>query len=65
MIDHTNPANVHHAGDSTTPTDGQLIPNYGQLGFRVPCRRRVQPGGPPHRVVHEGPFEHCSSLGAD
>jgi phospholipase C len=23
-------------GDSTTPTDGRLIPNYKQLGFRVP-----------------------------
>ena len=36
VIDDTNPANVMHAGDSTTPTDGQLIPNYRQLGFRVP-----------------------------
>jgi hypothetical protein len=36
VIDDTNPANVMHAGDSTTPTDGQLIPNYKQLGFRVP-----------------------------
>ena len=36
VIDNTNPANVMHAGDSTTPTDGQLLPNYRQLGFRVP-----------------------------
>jgi phospholipase C len=36
VIDNTNPANVMHAGDSTTPTDGRLIPNYRQLGFRVP-----------------------------
>ena len=44
VIDDTNPANVMHAGDSTTPTDGQLIPNYRQLGFRVPAHRGVQPG---------------------
>jgi phospholipase C len=61
VIDNTNPANVMHAGDSTTPTDGQLIPDYRQLGFRVPAlvvTNLVQPG----RVVHEGPFEHTSSL---
>ncbi len=37
VIDDTNPANVDHTGDSTTPTDGQLIPDYTQLGFRVPA----------------------------
>ncbi|HTW02942.1 MAG TPA: alkaline phosphatase family protein [Streptosporangiaceae bacterium] len=61
VIDDTNPANVMHAGDSTTPTDGQLIPNYGQLGFRVPgivVSNLTRPG----QVVHQGPFEHCSSL---
>jgi phospholipase C len=61
VIDDTNPADVMHAGDSTTPTDGQLIPNYKQLGFRVPgivISNLVRP----HRVMHEGPFEHCSSL---
>jgi hypothetical protein len=50
-----------HAGDSTTPTDGQLIPDYRQLGFRVPAivvSNLVTPG----RVVHSGPFQHCSSL---
>jgi phospholipase C len=61
VIDDTNPANVMHAGDSTTPTDGQLYPNYRQLGFRVPGLV-VSNLALPHRVVHAGPFEHCSSL---
>ena len=61
VIDVTNPANVMHAGDSTTPTDGQLIPNYRQLGFRVPGIV-VSNLAQPHRVVHDGPFQHCSSL---
>jgi phospholipase C len=61
VIDDTNPADVMHAGDSTTPTDGQLYPNYRQLGFRVPGLV-VTNLAPPHRVVHEGPFQHCSSL---
>ena len=50
-----------HAGDSTTPTDGQLVPDYRQLGFRVPGIV-VTNLAQPHRVIHEGPFEHCSSL---
>ncbi len=37
VIDDTDPATVDHTGDSTTPTDGQLIPDYTQLGFRVPA----------------------------
>jgi phospholipase C len=61
VIDDTNPANVMHAGDSTTPTDGQLIPDYRQLGFRVPALV-VTNLALPRRVVHQGPFEHCSSL---
>jgi phospholipase C len=61
VIDDTNPANVMHAGDSTTPTDGQLYPNYRQLGFRVPGLVMTNLALP-HRVVHDGPFEHCSSL---
>jgi len=61
VIDDTNPANVSHAGDSTTPTDGQLVPNYRQLGFRVPTVV-VSNLTRPHQVVHEGPFEHASSL---
>ncbi len=61
VVDDTNPANVMHAGDSTTPTDGQLVPDYSQLGFRVPAivvSNLVRP----RRVVHSGPFQHCSSL---
>ena len=61
VIDDTNPANVMHAGDSTTPTDGQLYPNYKQLGFRVPGIV-VSNLARPRQVVHQGPFEHCSSL---
>jgi phospholipase C len=61
VIDNTNPANVMHAGDSTTPTDGQLLPNYRQLGFRVPGLV-ISNLAPPRRVVHQGPFEHSSSL---
>ena len=61
VIDDTNPANVMHAGDSTTPTDGQLVPDYKQLGFRVPSIV-VSNLAWPHQVRHEGPFQHCSSL---
>ncbi len=61
VIDDTNPADVMHAGDSSTPTDGQLYPNYRQLGFRVPGLV-ITNLAQPHRVVHEGPFEHCSGL---
>ena len=61
VVDNTNPANVMHAGDSTTPTDGQLVPNYKQLGFRVPAIL-VSNLVRPRRVVHAGPFQHCSSL---
>jgi len=60
VIDDTNPANVSHAGDSTTPTDGQLIPDYTQLGFRVPAiviSNRARRG-----VLKAGPFEHASTL---
>ncbi len=61
VVDDTNPANIMHAGDSTTSTDGQLVPNCRQLGFRVPAivlSNLVRPS----RVVHSGPFQHCSSL---
>jgi phospholipase C len=61
VIDHTNPMTVMHTGDSTTPTDGRLIPNYKQLGFRVPGIVVSNLARPRH-VVHAGPFEHCSSL---
>jgi phospholipase C len=61
VVDDTDPANVNHEGNSTTPTDGQLVPDYTQLGFRVPAivvSNLMTPG----QVVHAGPFEHCSSL---
>jgi len=61
VIDDTNPADVNHSGDSTTPTDGQLYPNYRQLGFRVPGIV-VSNLARPRQVVNWGPFEHCSSL---
>ena len=60
VIDDTNPANVSHAGDSTTPTDGQLIPDYTQLGFRVPAI--VVSNLAERAVVQHGPFEHSSTL---
>ena len=61
VIDDTNPADVMHAGDSKKPTDGRLYPDYKQLGFRVPALV-ITNLAKPHRVVHDGPFEHCSSL---
>jgi phospholipase C len=60
VVDDTNPADVDHTGDGTTPTDGQLVPNYKQLGFRVPAI--VVSNLAPARVVHHGPFEHTSTL---
>jgi phospholipase C len=60
VIDQTDPANVDHTGNSTTPTDGQLIPDYRQLGFRVPAV--VVSNLAPSRVVSRGPFEHTSTL---
>ena len=60
VIDDTNPDDVDHSGDSSTPTDGQLIPDYRQLGFRVPAI--VVSNLAPRRVVHHGPFEHTSTL---
>src|SRR5215469_1466071 len=60
VIDDTNPADVDHTGDGTTPTDGQLLPDYRQLGFRVPAL--VVSNLAPPRVVHAGPFEHTSTL---
>jgi phospholipase C len=60
VVDDTDPAKVDHTGDSTTPTDGQLIPDYRQLGFRVPAIVVSNLARP--EVIHEGPFEHCSTL---
>jgi phospholipase C len=58
--DDTSPADVDHTGDGTTPTDGQLIPDYTQLGFRVPMI--VVSNLAPQRVEHQGPYEHTSTL---
>jgi phospholipase C len=60
VTDDTDPATVDHTGDSTTPTDGQLIPDYTQLGFRVPAI--VVSNLAPARVDHHGPYEHASTL---
>jgi phospholipase C len=60
VIDDTNPADVDHTGNSTTPTDGRLVPDYTQLGFRVPAI--VVSNLARRRVVHDGPFEHTSTL---
>jgi phospholipase C len=60
VIDDTNPADVDHTGDSVTPTDGQLIPDYRQLGFRVPAIVVSSLAG--SRVDHHGPYEHTSTL---
>lgn len=59
VVDDTNPANVNHTGDTTT--DGQSYPDYRQLGFRVPAIVVSNLLQNP-RIVHDGPFEHCSSL---
>jgi phospholipase C len=60
VIDDTDPNTVDHTGDESTPTEGRLIPDYTQLGFRVPAI--VVSNLAPARVVHHGPFEHTSTL---
>jgi len=60
VIDDTDPATVDHTGDAATPTDGRLVPDYRQLGFRVPAI--VVSNLAPALVVHHGPFEHTSTL---
>jgi phospholipase C len=60
VVDDTDPSTVDHTGDGTTPTEGRLIPDYRQLGFRVPAI--VVSNLAPARVVHHGPFEHASTL---
>jgi phospholipase C len=60
VVDDTNPATVDHSGDSTTPTDGQLVPDYRQLGFRVPAI--VVSNLADRRVDHHGPYDHTSTL---
>jgi len=60
VIDDTDPSTVDHTGDSTEPTDGRLVPDYTQLGFRVPTI--VVSNLAQARVVHDGPYEHASTL---
>jgi phospholipase C len=60
VIDDTDPTTVDHTGDGTTPTDGHLVPDYRQLGFRVPTI--VVSNLARAEVVHHGPFEHASTL---
>ncbi|HEX5402480.1 MAG TPA: alkaline phosphatase family protein [Pseudonocardiaceae bacterium] len=60
VVDNTDPATVDHTGDATTPTDGRLIPDYRQLGVRVPTI--VVSNLAKAQVVHHGPFEHASTL---
>ena len=60
VIDDTSPASVDHTGNSATPTDGRLVPDYTQLGFRVPAI--VVSNLAAARVAHAGPFEHTSTL---
>jgi len=60
VIDDTDPATVDHTGDSATPTDGRLVPDYTQLGFRVPAI--VVSNLAETAVLGRGPFEHTSTL---
>ncbi|HEX9031147.1 MAG TPA: alkaline phosphatase family protein, partial [Streptosporangiaceae bacterium] len=60
VIDDTDPASVDHTGNSSTPTDGRLVPDYTQLGFRVPAIVVSNLARP--RVASAGPFEHTSTL---
>jgi phospholipase C len=60
VTDDTDPSTVDHTGDGSTPTDGRLVPDYTQLGFRVPVI--VVSNLADRRVVHHGPFEHTSTL---
>lgn len=60
VVDDTDPATVDHTGDGSTPTDGQLVPDYRQLGFRVPTI--VVSNLAQAQVVHHGPYEHASTL---
>jgi phospholipase C len=55
FFDHVPPPTV---ADDTVMA--QPAPDFTRLGFRVPCII----GGPfaPARIVHDGPFEHCSIL---
>jgi phospholipase C len=70
VIDDTNPKDVMHAGDSSTPTDGRLYPNYKQRAVGVPgtgessaeaadLRRRPRPD----RDIGDGrPQQACAMI---
>jgi phospholipase C len=57
FYDHVVPPKVQD--DNVNPNPGPH-PDYRQLGFRVPCIV-ASPWSAP-RVVHDGPYEHCSIL---
>jgi phospholipase C len=57
FYDHVPPPRV--PDDNVNPNPGPH-PDYGRLGFRVPCI--VMGPFAPDRVVHAGPYEHCSIL---
>jgi phospholipase C len=57
FYDHVVPPRV--ADDNVNPNPGPH-PDYGQLGFRVPCV--VASPWSPQTVVKRGPYEHCSIL---
>src|SRR5262249_47569804 len=60
VIDDTNPADVDHTGNSTTPTDGRLVPDYTHLRFRGPAI--VASNRARRRAVHDGPCKRTSTL---
>jgi len=61
VFDDTDPATVDHTGNNRPAGfPGPNYPNYGQLGFRVPCI--VVSNYAPAQVVKGGPFEHTSTL---
>ncbi|MDQ6785178.1 MAG: phospholipase [Actinomycetota bacterium] len=61
VADDTNPVNVDHTGNNRPVAfPGPNHPDYGQLGFRVPCI--VVSNYATARVVSTGPFEHTSTL---
>jgi phospholipase C len=60
VVDDTDPGSVDHTGDDSTPTEGRLVPDYRQLGFRVPTI--VVSNLAPASVLHHAPFEHTSTL---
>jgi phospholipase C len=57
FFDHVPPPLV--ADDTVLPSPGPA-PNLNRLGFRVPCI--VMGPYAPARIVHKGPYEHCSIL---